>query len=96
MIGIVIEFSLPRKSCVTGNIFNKNFHFVFPFPLELIGRFFFFFVFILKIVDHSRQSPELSVNIFTEKVGHLPVVKSHSDLIVLHNVLVPIVQITTS
>ncbi|KAF2310350.1 hypothetical protein GH714_007931 [Hevea brasiliensis] len=46
------------------------------------------YVSTLKIVDESQQSPEFSVNIFTEKVQHLPVVKSHSDLVVLHNVMI--------
>ncbi|KDP28013.1 hypothetical protein JCGZ_19093 [Jatropha curcas] len=43
-------------------------------------------VLILKLVDKSQQSPELSVNIFTLRMENLPVVKSYGDLIVLHSV----------
>ncbi|KAK9289118.1 hypothetical protein L1049_017591 [Liquidambar formosana] len=64
IMGVVMEFSIPRKSKGTD------------------------YVSVLKIVDESRQSPELSVNMFTGTSDELPRIKSYGDLIVLYRVTI--------
>lgn len=46
------------------------------------------YVSILKIVDESYKDEELSVHIFTEKLEHLPVIRSYKDIIILYQVKV--------
>lgn len=64
LLGVVLEFSIPRKSQGTD------------------------YVCVLKIVDDSQQSPELSVNIFTSSIDQLPHVLSPRDFILLKNVMI--------
>lgn len=46
------------------------------------------YVSILKIVDESYKDEEFSVHIFTEKLEHLPVIRSYKDIIILYQVKV--------
>ncbi|XP_058201895.1 protection of telomeres protein 1b-like isoform X2 [Rhododendron vialii] len=59
LIGIVVEFSIPRMSEGTD------------------------YCTILKVIDRSQQSPELSVNVFIDDVHQLPHIRSRRDIILL-------------
>ncbi|KAI8565931.1 hypothetical protein RHMOL_Rhmol02G0000300 [Rhododendron molle] len=62
LIGIVVEFSIPRMS--EGTVFAD-------------------YCTILKVIDRSQQSPELSVNVFIYDVHQLPHIRSRRDIILL-------------
>ncbi|KAF5473816.1 hypothetical protein F2P56_005773 [Juglans regia] len=53
------------------------------FPRKSLGTDY---VSILKIVDESYKDEEFSVHLFTEKLEHLPVVRSYKDIIILYQV----------
>ncbi|KAG6640536.1 hypothetical protein CIPAW_09G010700 [Carya illinoinensis] len=53
------------------------------FPRKSLGTDY---VSILKIVDESYKDEEFSVHIFTEKLEHLPVIRSYKDIIILYQV----------
>lgn len=101
LLGVVLEFSIPRKSQGTGKfcvflVFLQIFFFfwfvsfwvLFLFFFKVLLLFFVDYVCVLKIVDDSQQSPELLVNIFTSSIDQLPRVLSPRDLILLKNVMV--------
>ena len=102
LIGIVREFSFPRKS--TGSGTCRSIRYLWSFFLAFKYKdykFYYFLSFelsffmgisdyyaILKIVDESYRDEELSVHIFTYKLEDLPQVMSYKDYIVLHQVKV--------
>lgn len=102
LLGVVLEFSFPRKSQGTGeylfslSVFLHLFGFYFSgFLISFVFVFAFLFfwvivdyVSVLRIVDESQQSSELLVNIFTETIDQLPHVRSHGDFILLNKVMV--------
>ncbi|XP_041024963.1 protection of telomeres protein 1a-like isoform X3 [Juglans microcarpa x Juglans regia] len=63
------------------------------FPRKSLGTDY---VSILKIVDESYKDEEFSVHLFTEKLEHLPVVRSYKDIIILYQVKVLHVEKTAN